>query len=345
VRSHLEHLADRIEEVLAAHHVPVRVTGGVVTRGWLRFDLALGEGARAGEVVDLYDELALHLGSRHCRVYRQGDAVRVEVPRESPGPVRLLALCRQLPGGIPPCTAVLGLEDEHEEEGVPLLLQMGGPATAHVLVAGAPGAGKTTLLRTMALSMALLDRQARLQLALPGAAFSDLGGLPHLVRAPGVEALTAELHRRMWDGSAAPRLVAFVDDLDGLAEEELERLPFLLDMGPGCGLHVVASTSRPLPELTWAFPGRIVGAVESAEEARRMAGVEVGGAERLLGRGDFLLLVPEAEPLRFQAAWASAEEAVRVVERATRRVEETPQVDGGQPGPAPAETAPERMGS
>jgi S-DNA-T family DNA segregation ATPase FtsK/SpoIIIE len=228
---------------------------------------------------------------------------------------RLLPLCRQL-SAVPPCTAVLGLE----EEGVPLLLRLSSPDVAHVLIAGTTGSGKTALARTMALSLTTFNRQAQVQLALIGAAFGDLGGLPHLVPLADVAALGDELHRRMWDGSALPRLVVFVDGLDGLAEEELDRLSFVLDAGPDYGVHVVASTARPLPELTWAFPVRVVGAVETAEEARQMVAVELPGAERLLGQGDFLLLAREMEePVRFQAAWVSAEETARSVEEAKSR--------------------------
>ncbi|HRE27042.1 MAG TPA: hypothetical protein PK954_10450 [Anaerolineales bacterium] len=50
------------------------------------------------------------------------------------------------------------------------------------------------------------------------------------------------------------------------------------------------------------FPVRLVGRVGSAEDARVAAGVSATGAERLLGRGDFMA-VAAGQTVRFQAAW------------------------------------------
>jgi S-DNA-T family DNA segregation ATPase FtsK/SpoIIIE len=53
------------------------------------------------------------------------------------------------------------------------------------------------------------------------------------------------------------------------------------------------------------FPVRLVGRVTSAEDARVAAGVSGTGAERLLGRGDFIA-VAAGQTIRFQAAWIPA---------------------------------------
>jgi S-DNA-T family DNA segregation ATPase FtsK/SpoIIIE len=47
---------------------------------------------------------------------------------------------------------------------------------------------------------------------------------------------------------------------------------------------------------------RLVGRVSSTEDARVAAGLSGTGAERLLGRGDFLA-VAGGQTTRFQAAW------------------------------------------
>jgi S-DNA-T family DNA segregation ATPase FtsK/SpoIIIE len=62
-----------------------------------------------------------------------------------------------------------------------------------------------------------------------------------------------------------------------------------------------------------------VGSVVSPEEARAASGLRGTGAERLLGRGDFLL-VTHGEVVRFQAAWASPEEVEEIM-RALRRAQ------------------------
>jgi len=52
------------------------------------------------------------------------------------------------------------------------------------------------------------------------------------------------------------------------------------------------------------FPVRLVGAVPSPEDAKVASGLARTGAEKLLGRGDFLA-VARGETLRFQAAFIS----------------------------------------
>jgi len=54
------------------------------------------------------------------------------------------------------------------------------------------------------------------------------------------------------------------------------------------------------------FPVRLVGRVASADDARVAAGVGGTGAEKLAGRGDFLL-VACGQIIRFQAAMMNSE--------------------------------------
>jgi DNA segregation ATPase FtsK/SpoIIIE-like protein len=74
------------------------------------------------------------------------------------------------------------------------------------------------------------------------------------------------------------------------------------------------------------FPVRLVGSVVSAEDAKVASGLPGTGAEKLMGRGDFLLVV-KGEVTRFQAAYVSEVEIERVVgqlrqgERKSRRPE------------------------
>ena len=55
------------------------------------------------------------------------------------------------------------------------------------------------------------------------------------------------------------------------------------------------------------FPIRLVGSVAGKDEARYATGISDSGAEKLGGKGDFLL-VQRSEATRFQAAWISDEE-------------------------------------
>jgi S-DNA-T family DNA segregation ATPase FtsK/SpoIIIE len=334
MRRLLEYQADQIELVLASHHVPARVTGGLVTPRWIRFELAAALEARVSQISNLSEELALRLGSRNCRVSRQGGTIQVEVPREDPGTVSLLPLCRRLPQ-IPPYSAVLGLD----EEGTPLLLCLAAPDVAHVLIAGTTGSGKTALARAMALSLALANRQARVQLLLvdpKGRGLGPLAGLPHLLR-PVVsqvdEAMAAlrdlgrEMERRDRLGISEPRIIVFIDELadllQGMGEARLApTLTRLLARGREAGIHVVGCTQKPTAACIGGlvkanFPVRLVGSVASPEDAKVAAGIRATGAEKLLGRGDFLL-VAHGEVVRFQAAFVSPKEIVTAIEELRR---------------------------
>jgi len=62
------------------------------------------------------------------------------------------------------------------------------------------------------------------------------------------------------------------------------------------------------------FPVRLVGSVVSPEDAKVAAGVAGSEAERLLGRGDFLLIA-KGQMIRFQAAYAADAELAAIVAR------------------------------
>lgn len=319
--------ADRIERVLASHRVPARVQGGTVSPRWIRFMLTPALGARIATVRNLSEELAMALGAQDVRVAREGEALTVEMSRPDAEPVRLLGLMRNL-STIPPLTASLGLS----EDGRPLLLRLPSPDVAHVLVAGATGSGKTELMRTLIVSLALTNRQSKLQIALidpKRRGFAPLAGLPHVIEDVAsdldsilalLQRLVAEMERRDRESISSPHIVVAVDELldllalDGLgrnvrgASKEIEQaLTRIAQRGREAGLHLVVGAQKPSsaaigPMLKANFPTRLVGHVGSAEDARVAAGLSGTGAEKLSGRGDFLA-VAAGQVIRFQAAW------------------------------------------
>jgi S-DNA-T family DNA segregation ATPase FtsK/SpoIIIE len=311
--------ADRIEAVLASHRVAGRVWGGQVTPRFIRFQVTTALGTKVSKVSQLSEEIALSLGVAATRVYRHNGAIQVEVPREDPDGVRLLPLCRRLTS-VPPVTALLGVD----QEGTPLLLRLTSPDVVHVLVAGTTGSGKTALLRTMLASLALFNRQGAVQLLLidPKArGLAPLASLPHILgrlassAQEGVQALqwlVREMERRDHQASADPAIVVAVDelaDLLSLGGPPLEQaLLRLAQRGREAGIHLIACTQKPAASVLSSvlkanFPVRLVGSVASPEDAKVAAGIAASGAEKLLGRGDFLL-VNKGQLLRFQAAFA-----------------------------------------
>lgn len=314
----LEMQADRIEAVLARHKVAGRVNGGTVTPRFIRFQLTTQMGTKVNKVASLAEEIALALGMREARVYRQGGTINVEVPRTHAAPVRLLPLCSRL-ATVPPTTAVLGLE----ANGTPLLLRLTAPDVSHVLIAGTTGSGKTALARTLLTSLAMHNRQGELQLILidpKGRGFGPLATLPHVLGTIATSAaeaigrlhwLVQEMERRDQGAISHPKLIVAVDELADLLQtggREVEgMLTRLSQRGREAGIHLVACTQKPTAALIGGamkanFPVRLVGTVASRDEARYATGLNESGAEKLEGKGDFLL-VAKGEQVRFQAAW------------------------------------------
>ena len=333
MRKVLEYQADQIEMVLSSHRVPGRVTGGIVTPRWVSYQIWPEVSTKVARIIGLSEELALRLGAEQVRISRQGATVQVDVPRADGQVVHLLKLCRRLKE-VPKQTAILGLDDR----GVPLLLRLPSPDVAHVLVAGTTGSGKTALVRSIALSLAMYNRLGAVQMVFidpKGNGFEPFmvgagAVLPHLLRPPVRDVhqaifllgeLVEEMVRRDREKISEPRVIIFIDELADLMEQggkAMDRLMTrLTQRGRSAGLHVVGCTQKPLVasigSLTRSnFPVRLVGSVASADDAKIAAGLPNTGAEKLLGRGDFLL-VAKGHVTRFQAAYVSEGEIRQIV--------------------------------
>lgn len=324
MRHTLDAQADRIELVLASHRVPAQVRGGRITPQAVKFEVITPLGTRVNKIAALADELAMALGARHVEVHRRAGYIEIEVPRQDRPRITLRRLLERVKR-VPPATALLGLD----ENGTPLLLRLDSPDVAHVLLAGTTGSGKTVLMRLMALSLAMWNRQAQVQLVLldpKGRGLAPLVTLPHVwgggvVRDMGaitamLEKLVALMETRDRVGSSWPRMVVFVDELAevvGVGGRKASRaLTRLVQRGREAGIHIVAATQKPSSTLLGSvmkgnFPVRIVGRVASADDARVAAGIGGSGAERLRGHGDFIL-VAGGEVIHFQAPHITDEE-------------------------------------
>ena len=325
MRHQLEMQADRIEAVLATHKVQGAVWGGTVTSRFTRFQLLTGQGVAVARVTGLEEEVAMCLGVPSVRMYRQNGVIQVEVPRASTETLRLLRLAATLKRQPPVGTALLGTD----LEGLPLLLRVTSPDVVHVLLAGMTGSGKTVLLRSLLASLAMFNSPADLQMLLidpkGGRGLGPFVRLPHAVGPVATTAETggqallwavAEMERRDAEHVSRPLLVVAIDELVDLldvggatVETAVRRLA---QRGREAGMHLVAGTQKPAAAaigglLKANFPVRVVGSVASPEDAKVASGIAGTGAEKLLGRGDFLL-VGAGQVIRFQAALVTEEE-------------------------------------
>ena len=134
-----------------------------------------------------------------------------------------------------------------------------------------------------------------------------------------------ELARTRKRGPAAlaplPYIVLIIDELADLmmtAAEDIERqLCRLAQMARATGIHLILATQRPSTDVVTGlikanFPSRIAFAVTSQIDSRVI--LDTPGAERLLGRGDMLLLRPDAAKLaRVQGCFVADDEIGNVV--------------------------------
>ncbi|MBA7474219.1 hypothetical protein ES707_09567 [subsurface metagenome] len=221
----------------------------------------------------------------------------------------------------------------------------------HLLIAGATGSGKTVCLNSIICCLLVhnIPNDVRLIMIDPKRVeLTPFNSIPHLAAPVIVDVnkalstlrwLNLEMDKRYQKLAASgarniegynrsksgedkfPYLVLVIDELADLMMAGFDEVEHILcrlaQLARATGIHLIVATQRPSVDVVTGlikanFPTRISFAVTSQVDSRTI--LDMGGAEKLLGRGDMLFMPTEAaKPKRLQGCYVSDAETERLV--------------------------------
>lgn len=343
----------KLVDTLASFGVDAKVVNVTHGPAITRFELAPGPGIKVSRIVNLTDDLALAMASVGVRIEAPipgKSAIGIEIPNAETVPVSLRSLIdspsfRKLES---PLAVALG----RDIPGNPIFCDLS--TMPHLLIAGATGSGKSVCINAILISIlckATPDEVKLIMIDPKVVELSMYNGIPHLL-APVVTdpkkaantlnwavgemtrryALFAEASVRDFRGynevlkinrePSLPLILIVIDELADLmqvaSKEVEESIARLTAMARAAGIHLLIATQRPSVDVITGvikanIPSRIAFAVSSQVDSRTI--LDMGGAEKLLGRGD-MLYYPQsmAKPQRGQGAFVSDSEVEAVIE-------------------------------
>jgi len=316
-----------------------------------RYELQLSPGVKVSKILSLADDISLSLASPDIRIEAPipgKAAIGIEVPNKDITSVLLREVLeseefRKQKSKI---SFVLG-KDVAGANIVADLAKM-----PHLLIAGSTGSGKSVCINTLIASILYKATPDEVKLLLIDPKVVELSvykNIPHLLipvvtdpkkAAGALNWAVMEMTERYKkfasnnvrdiygynnlnkeDLAKMPKIVVVIDELADLmmvAPSEVEdSICRLAQMARAAGIHLVVATQRPSVDVITGLikaniPSRISFAVSSHIDSRTI--LDMGGAEKLLGKGDALFYpVGAAKPVRVQCAFVSEKEIEKLV--------------------------------
>lgn len=350
----IQALGKKLEHTLESFGIAAKVinvtTGPTITR----FELSPGPGVKVSRIVSLSDDIALNLAAMGVRIEAPipgKSAIGIEIPNKETSPVLLRGLLEspEFKRSTSPLTAVLG----RDIQGAPILCDLAKMPHLLIAGATGSGKSVCINSILMSILYRSSPEDVRMMMIDPKVVELNVyNGIPHLL-APVVTDPKKAANTLMWAvnemtrryGLFAEKSVRDINSYNASAlcgDDDFEKLPlilFVIDelsdlmattptevedaiarltaMARAAGIHLIIATQRPSVDVITGvikanIPSRIAFAVASQVDSRTI--LDIGGAEKLLGKGD-MLYDPQssAKPIRGQGAFVTDSEVERVL--------------------------------
>ncbi|WP_025719884.1 FtsK/SpoIIIE family DNA translocase [Paenibacillus sp. 1-18] len=344
--------ARKLEATLESFGVRAKVLEVVRGPAVTRYEIQPDIGVKVSRIVSLTDDIALALAAKDIRMEAPipgKSAIGIEVPNNEVSIVTMREVMETTV--FQESASNLSIAFGRDIAGQTIVGNLA--KMPHLLVAGATGSGKSVCINGIITSILYKAKPDEVKFLMVDPKMVELNvynGIPHLL-APVVtdpkraslalKKIVVEMEKRyelfsksgtrniegynnlMKDNPAAflPYIVVIVDELADLmmvaAGDVEDAIARLAQMARAAGIHLIIATQRPSVDVITGvikanIPSRIAFGVSSQVDSRTI--LDMGGAEKLLGRGDMLFMpMGASKPVRVQGAFMSDQEVENIV--------------------------------
>ena len=330
-----------LEETLQSFNVQASIVNACHGPAVTRYELEPAAGVKVSKIVNLADDISLKLAAPSVRIEAPipgKAAIGIEVPNKELSGVQLREVLESELFLTAKSKLTVGLGMDIGGEAIFADLAK----MPHLLVAGATGSGKSVCINTIITSVLFKAKPDEVKFILIDpkmVELSNYNGIPHLMVPVVTDAKKAasvlnwavqemekryakfashgvrdmERYNRSVEMDKMPAVVIIIDELADLmmvAPSDVENaICRLAQKARAAGIHLILATQRPSVDVITGIikaniPSRISFSVSSQIDSRTI--LDMGGAEKLLGKGDMLYYpIGASKPVRVQGAFVS----------------------------------------